>query len=444
MNNFEILYSKIEERSAIVGVVGLGQVGLPTALTFCKAGFHVLGHDINKELLKKLESGQTPFFEPGLEEILKTSLDDKKFHTENNIENLVSKCDVLIICVATPISEEILPNLSFLANVCNSLAKQKIDGKLILIESSIPPFTFENLILTILDKEHQLGEKFWIAFVPERLAPGQAISEITTTPRVIGYKDKNSEILAKILYQNIVKSQIVTAPVRVVEVSKLVENTYRDVNVALANEVSKICEIYGIDVDDLRIVCNTHPRVNLLSPGPGVGGPCLPKDPHLLLNPQDSNSIRSDLILEARKVNDSMPFHVLELINQEFGDNSTGKTITVLGVSYKANVSDTRYSPATQIIPSLKQKGFKVEVYDPFSDETFGGEKSNDLWDSISRSSMVLILIDHSEFKSISLDKIKHAMEKPVIFDCRRIFDKTQAENIGIKYIGIGYYPKTK
>jgi len=444
MNNFEIIRSKLEERSAIVGVVGLGQVGLPTALTFCKAGFSVIGHDINSELLKKLTNGQIPFFEPGLEQILKNSLEEKKFHTEEKIENLVSQCDTILICVATPISEEILPNLSFLANVCNSLSKQKINGKLIVIESSIPPYTFENLVLSLLDKEHELGEKFWITCVPERLAPGQAISEIATTPRVIGYKEKKSEILTKLLYQSIVKSEIVTAPVRVVEISKLVENTYRDVNVALANEISKICEIYGIDVDDLRMVCNTHPRVNLLSPGPGVGGPCLPKDPYLLLNPQDNSSIKSDLILEARKVNDSMPFHVLREINHEIGENPNGKTITILGVTYKANVSDTRYSPAIQIIPSLKQRGFKVEVYDPFSDETFGGEKSSDLWNSISKSSMLLILTDHSEFKSISLEKIKHSMENPVIFDCRRIFDKNEAEKIGIKYLGIGYHPKTE
>jgi UDP-N-acetyl-D-mannosaminuronic acid dehydrogenase len=443
MNNFESIHSKIEDKSAIVGVIGLGQVGLPTALTFCEAGFAVLGHDINEELLQELENGQTPFFESGLEEILKNSLSKGKFHTEPQIENLVSKCDAIIICVATPISSEILPNLSFLSNVCNSLAHHKIEGKLILVESSIPPYTFENLVLTTLDKNHELGEKFWIAFVPERLAPGQAISEITTTPRVIGYKDNKSETLARLLYQNIVKSKIVTAPVRVAEISKLVENTYRDVNVALANEIAKICEIYGIDVEELRNVCNTHPRVNLLSPGPGVGGPCLPKDPHLLLNPEGSSSINSNLITEARKVNDSMPFHVLGRINKEFGEDTTGKTVTVLGVTYKANVSDTRYSPAIQIIPSLKQQGFKVEVYDPFSSETFGGEKISSLWDSLSHSSLLLILTDHSEFKSISLEKISQSMQNPVVFDCRSIFDKNQAEKIGIKYLGIGYNPNT-
>ena len=441
MNSFESIRSKIEDKSTIVGVIGLGQVGLPTALTFCEVGFSVLGHDVNKGLLETLEKGQMPFFESGLEEILKNSLSKGKFHTESQIENLVSKCDVIIICVATPISSDILPNLSFLSNVCNSLARQKIEGKLILVESSIPPYTFENLVMTTLDKDQELGEKFWMAFVPERLAPGQAIFEITTTPRVIGYMDNKSETLAKLLYQNIVKSKIVTAPVRVAEISKLVENTYRDVNVALANEIAKICEIYGIDVEELRMVCNTHPRVNLLRPGPGVGGPCLPKDPHLLLNPQGSLPIKSNLITEARKVNDSMPLHVLGIINQEFRNDTTGKTITILGVTYKANVSDTRYSPAIQIIPSLKQKGFKVEVYDPFSDETFGGEKCNNLWDSISKSSMLLILTDHSEFKSINLDKIKQVMETPLIFDCRGIFDKNQVKQIGIKYLGIGYNP---
>ena len=255
MNYFDFIYSNLEKKSATIGVIGLGQVGLSTALIFSEVNFSVIGHDIDKILLEKLENGKTPFVESGLEEILKNSLQKKKFQTELNIENLVEKCDVIIICVATPITSKILPDLSSLTKVCNSLSQLSIIGKLLIIESSIPPYTFENLVLSTLNKNNGLGQNFWIAFVPERLAPGQAISEIKTIPRIIGYDDERSKILAKLLYQNITKSEIVTSSVRMVEISKLVENTYRDVNVALANEIAKICEIYGIDVDELRKIC---------------------------------------------------------------------------------------------------------------------------------------------------------------------------------------------
>ena len=299
--------------------------------------------------------------------------------------------------------------------------------------------------MATLNKKNDLGKNFWIAFVPERLAPGQAISEIKTTPRIIGCKDEQSGILTKLLYQNIVKSKIVISSVRIAEISKLVENTYRDVNIAFANEIAKICELYGVNFHELRKVCNTHPRVNLLAPGPGVGGPCLPKDPYLLLNPQGNPSIRSNLITEARKVNDFMPFHILDIINNEFDyDQINDIVITVLGVTYKANVSDTRYSPALQIIPSLKQKGFEVHVHDPYSDETFGGTKTNNLWDSISKSSMLLILTDHSDFKSINLEKIQETMKRLLIFDCKGVFKRNELEKLGIKYLSIGYNPNKK
>lgn len=440
---YNILLNKIQENEAKIGVIGLGRVGLPTALSFCKAGFDVIGYDIDKNLLSIINSKKSPFEEENIDDILKSSLENKKFHTTDNIQEFVNDSDVIIVCVATPITGDIRPDLSYLENVCNSLAEFSLSGKIIIIESSIPPGTFDILVLPRVSKKNAVGKDCWVAFVPERFAPGNAFSEIRTTPRVIGTVDDGSGILVKKLYEKIVTSQVFTTTAQIAEVAKLVENTYRDVNVALANEVGLICEKYGIDVLELIKVCNSHPRVKLLQPGPGVGGPCLPKDPYLLLNPRGSELINSEIILDSRKINDSMPYHVVNLILKALETQKKTpvlSTVLVLGVAYKADVSDTRFSPAKDVISQLKKNGCKVLVFDPKTKEGFDGEVVADLWEAISYSDVLVILTDHNEFKKLDLEKIHMTMKKiPIIVDTRRIFDNRKAEEIGIKYVSVGY-----
>jgi len=443
----ESIKTRIDNQEAKICVIGLGQVGLPTALTFCDVGFDVTGHDINEELLKIIDQGKSPFEEVGLENLIKSCKEKRKFHTNINFEEAVKNSDVIIVCVSTSINEETRPNLSALENVCNSLSEQNLDGKLIIIESSIPPGTFQSLVLSALQRKNNIGQNCWTAFVPERLAPGQAISEIRSTPRVIGYSDRESGLLAKTLYQKVVASEILITPVLVAEISKLAENTFRDVNVALANEMGLICEKYGIDIAELLKVCNSHPRVNILKPGPGVGGPCLPKDPYLLLNPQGKESIKSKIILESRKINDHMPHHVVELITKALDEQNlelSNSTVLVLGVSYKANVSDTRYSPSAEIIPNLIKKGAQVLVYDPFSSENFGGKSISNVWDAMSSSDVLVVVTDHDDFKKFNLKEIKAKLKNPIIVDTRRIFSSKEAENLGIKYLGVGYTTNLK
>ncbi len=442
------LHDKIERKDAKICVIGLGQVGLPTALTFCRSGYVVIGYDINKSLMSDLNSKKSPFYEPGLDNLLTGSIDSKKFLLADQLEDAVEKSDVIIVCVATPITIDIRPDLSYLEKVCRSLSQFSLVDKLIIIESSIPPGTFEGLVLPILTQKNELGTKFWASFVPERLAPGHAFAEIQTTSRVIGYVDKDSGILAKKLYEKIVKGDVLLAPVQVAEISKLVENTYRDVNVALANEVSMICEEYGIDVSELIKICNSHPRVKLLLPGPGVGGPCLPKDPYLLLNPQGKKPITSKIILESRKINDNMPYHVIDLIKAALDfHHRTLKDVTVLvlGVAYKANVSDTRFSPAAEIIAQLLKNGSTVQVFDPNTKENFGGITVSDMWKAISASDVLVVLTDHDEFRELDLNEIKkHMKENPILVDTKRIFDKNEAENLAIHYVAVGYSNRSK
>lgn len=436
------LLSKVENKEAKICVIGLGQVGLPTALTFCQSGFDVTGHDINKDLLSSLNRSRAPFEEKGLEELLKSCIASGKFHTNSSAEDSIRNADVIIVCVATPLTSGVMPNLSYLEKACQSISEISLENKLVIIESSIPPGTFKGLVLPILEKRSKLGKDFWAAFVPERLAPGTALSEIKTTPRVIGYADKESSDIAASLYRKMVTAQVVSTQVEVAEISKLVENAFRDVNVAFANEVGLICENYGIDVSELIKVCNSHPRVKLLQPGPGVGGPCLPKDPYLLLNPPGKKRIESKIITDSRKINDNMPFHVVELVIgaiTEHGKKASESTVLVLGVSYKANVSDTRFSPSKDIVEHLSKNGCNVIVYDPKSTETFGGQRTEDIWNSLSQSDVLVIVTDHDEFKRLDLGKIKQTMRAPIVIDTRRIFSSSMAEELGIKYISVGY-----
>lgn len=437
------LQNLIETKSVKIGVIGLGQVGLPTALSFCDIGFSVIGNDLNETLLQKLSQGESPFEELGLDNLLKSCIELKRFTLETNFQKTITDSNIIIICVPTPLDDRIKPDLSALENVCNSLSELPLNEKLIIIESSIPPGTMENIVMPLIQK---MNKDCWAVFVPERLSPGQALSEIRTTPRIIGYIDKSSGKLAKSLYEKLVTSNIFLTNAKIAEISKLVENTYRDVNVALANEISLICEKYDIDFLELQKICNSHPRVNLLDAGPGVGGPCLPKDPYLLLNPQNSEIITSKIIESARKINDSMPNHVIEIVKsglEYVGKSLADSKILVLGVSYKANVSDVRLSPAKDIISKLVESSDQVTVYDPKNPESFGAKKSTDLWKSISGSDVLILVTNHDEFKNLNLQEIKSKMNTPIIVDTRRTFDSKKAEEIGIMYYAVGYKGKS-
>jgi len=269
-------------------------------------------------------------------------------------------------------------------------------------------------------------------------------SEIELTPRVIGQTNMESGILVQELYKQIVKADILLTTYQTAEICKLVENTYRDVNIAFANEIGIICEKYGIDFRELSRVCNSHPRVNLHQPGPGVGGPCLPKDPYLLLNPVGAERIESNIIVNARKINDNMPYHVLELIKNALKRSNKdliNTAITILGVTYKANVSDSSYSPAEKIIAELLKMGSKVVINDPKTKENFNANKEKDIWKALTKSDIVLVLTDHDEFKNLDLNEIKKVMNNnPILIDTRRMFNNKEAEEIGFEYISIGYY----
>ena len=439
----EILSKKIQNFHSKICIIGLGQVGLPTALTFSKAGYKVFGYDINTSILELLLKKRSPFEEKGLDELISQTIENKKFEPNSSLNNCIENSDIIIVCVATPTTPDVLPNLSFLENAINSISKFDLSEKLIIIESSIPPGTFKKLVLPKITNNVSLGKNIWASYVPERLSPGQALSEIKKTPRIIGQEDSNSGNLAKSLYQNITNSEIFITESTTAELSKLVENTFRDVNIAFANEISMICEKYNVDFGDLVKICNSHPRVNLHMAGPGVGGPCLPKDPYLLLNPINGNTIESKIISESRKINDLMPLHISKLVTQALENQNktlSDSTIIILGTTYKGNVSDTRYSPSKELIHDLQQKQCSVLVYDPLTDESFGGERIQFLDEkALSNCDALIIISDHDEFKKINPSLFQSMIDKPIIVDTKRILNSDDIENLNMIYVSVGY-----
>jgi UDP-N-acetyl-D-mannosaminuronic acid dehydrogenase len=269
---------------------------------------------------------------------------------------------------------------------------------------------------------------FYLAYVPERIAPGRALQEFVESPRLVGGIGPNSTRVTSELFGAVCKSVIET-DAATAEVAKLAENTSRDVNIAFANQLALICEHYGVDVKKVIELANTHPRVTIHIPGPGVGDPCLPKDPYLLISGVKSS--RRDIVRTARRINDSMPDHIVRmtlLALKDAGKDARNAKVTVLGTAYKAEVADSRLSPAEPIIRKLLRSGIKVTAYDPYCQEPFSAKRAGGFREAIRDSDCIIMVTDHAEFKKIDLQLLKSEVkEKLIIIDARRVFNPNVA-----------------
>lgn len=437
----EKLIAKIQQRSLCLAVLGSGYVGLPTAALFADAGFHVIAVDIKSEVVKAVNSGASPVNEPGLKELISRNVQAGKLKATLNSAEALNQADAVIISVQTPIDENIKPNLSFLTKALEDLGKNMKKGMLVIISSTVPPGTMLRKVKPKLESLSGLEAEteFHLAYVPERIAPGKAIKEFIESPRLVGGIGSNSTKIAAELFGTVCK-EVVEADAATTEVAKLAENTFRDVNIAFANQLALVCEQLGVDVTEVIEHANTHPRVHIHTPGPGVGGPCLPKDPYLLLHSLSQTD--HGLIGVARQINDNMPKHILSLILQALenaGKDATNSKIAVLGTAYKGNVNDSRLTPSETVIRELLRLGSKVITYDPFCDENFGARKVKSLYEAIENADCMAIITDHTEFKNLRLQEIKALMnEKPAIVDGRRIISSRRAKKMGFTYYGIG------
>lgn len=394
-------------------VIGLGYIGLPTAVVLSCYGHTVIGVDIKKEVLLKLSQGNTHLKEPSLGLLIKQVIDRGILH----LESTPKSAEVFIIAVPTPNKSDKSCDLSFVLQAVNSILPILSEGNLIIIESTIPPMTCEEVVKPLIEQAGlQVGKDVFLAHCPERVIPGQIMKEITENDRVIGGYSEECARRAAAVYSTFTTGQIILTDLRTAEMTKLMENTFRDVNIALANEMAQICDHLGIDVLKAIKMANKHPRVSFLWPGPGVGGHCLAVDPYFIIEKAPDLAL---LIAQARKINKAMPEYIAKKTRRLLAGIESPK-ICVFGVSYKGNVEDTRESPALEIIHLLELEGFQITIYDPYV--VMEGLAKNPV-QAVQGADLILILTDHSEFSSFDYSSLAKGMRTPVVFDTRGIVE---------------------
>ena len=400
-------------------VIGLGYIGLPTACLFANANHEVIGIDVNQETIEKLNQGKLPFEEKGLEELFEKALPNMRFKRE------MEEADVFLIAVPTPLDKEAKrADLRYVREATRSISNCIKEESIVILESTVPPGTCERLILPMLrNKAH-------LVHCPERAIPGNTIHEMIYNDRIIGSNENKFGELAKEIYSSFVKGNIYLTNLRTAEMVKVMENTFRDINIALANEFAQIAEESGVNIWEAIELANKHPRVNILKPGPGVGGHCIAIDPWFLVE----NSIRSRIVNLAREINDSMPRHLLRLV-KEIGIGAPG-TITVLGVAYKSDVDDTRETPALKFIKLAENEGYEVKIHDPFV-KYFEYEILS-LEEAVRNSDCLAIITDHSKFKEIDPGEISKLMRRKNVVDSRNILDRERWAGAGFKMKVLG------
>ena len=435
------LIEDIQNKKLRLAVLGSGYVGLPTAALFAETGFKVIAVDLKREVVKAVNNGLSPVNEPGLGELVKRNVEAGRLRATQKTAEALSQADSVIISVQTTIDQNKKPNLSFLTKALKEVGKTMKKEMFVVVSSTVPPGTMLEKVRPKLEFLSGLNAdtKFYLAYVPERIAPGKALKEFVESPRLVGGVGPKSTKIVSELFKTVCK-QVIETDAATAEVAKLAENTFRDVNIAFANQLALICEQLGVDAAEVIKLANTHPRVNIHTPGPGVGGPCLPKDPYLLVH--NTKPTNRSIFRTARQVNDYMPKHIVKLtLNalKEAGKKVRGSKIAILGIAYKANVDDTRQSPSKQIIQELTSLGAEVKACDPYCNETFNAKRANTLQEAVKDADCIVIATDHLSFKEMNFEEIKNQMnDKPIIIDGRRIVKPNEVEKRGFRYCGLG------
>ncbi len=416
-------------------VLGLGYIGLPTASTFATHGVQVVGVDVNQRVVEVLRNGEIHIHEPGLRTLVQAA-----FHSENlRVTEQPEPADAFIIAVPTPITPEKQADMQHVIAATESIVPHLRAGNLVMLESTSPPRTTVDLLAPILERSGlKAGEDFFLAYSPERVLPGKILQELIENARVIGGINRVSAEAGRDLYSLFVRGEILLADATTAEMVKLMENTYRDTNIALANEFSSLGLRYGVDIWRAIEIANLHPRVNILKPGPGVGGHCVSVDPWFLV---EGAPELTPLIRQAREVNDAQPENVIALVEGTLGELK-GRRITALGLSYKPNVDDLRESPAIEIVRALVGKGAEVLFYEPFAQgaEVEGAREAPSLEEAFQGSEGIILLVDHKVFHDLDPKWVAGFLEVKTAIDACGAWDRQVWRDAGfqIEVLGVG------
>ena len=393
---------------------------------FANSGHTVRGVDIDASKIEGALRGEVGAEEPGLTDQLSQAVAGGRLSASTSF----SPADVFVIAVPTPVSGDLTPDISFVLNACRSVADHLTAGNLVIVESTIPPGATVNDIAPALEQSGlRAGQDFSIAYCPERVLPGNIMAEIVGNDRIIGGIDEHSTEMATGLYRSFVTGQLHQTNATTAEMVKLAENTYRDVNIALANTLANISESVGVSVWDVVEMANMHPRVDIHRPGPGVGGHCIPVDPWFLVSAGDSSA---ELIRTARTVNDAQPNLIAQKALALAGGPGTPR-IAVLGAAYKPDVSDARESPTSELVSVLSRSGAVVTVHDPNVD-SFDPELTGTIQDAVDGADLVVVMVGHHEYRSLEPSLIGSRMRNQSVLDTCNVLDREAWTRSGFEF----------
>ena len=412
----------------------MGYVGLPVACLCVEKGMDVYGADIDNKKLESIEKGISPIDDPYLNKEVQEI--KGKINLTDNLKKAVNSSSVVIVCVPTPVDKDNFPDLTALKNACNEISKTLKKDDLVIIESTISPGTIEEFVLPILKKSNT---NFYLAHCPERIDPGNKKFTIKDLPRVVAGIDKRSTRKAAEFYREIIDAEITElSSVKAAEATKIMENTFRDINIAFVNEMAKSFDKAGIDTSEVIKGASTKPFGFMPHyPGAGVGGHCIAVDPYYIISRAKQLGFNHKFLTLAREINESMPSYTIELLEQELeklNKRLENSNIGILGLAYKEDVDDIRESPALKIIDILKSKNSNVYVFDPNVKDKSNVENIDEL---LKKSDYIILVTDHNEFKSMEINKLKEN-NILVVIDGRNCLDKDKIKNLGIAYHGIG------
>jgi UDP-N-acetyl-D-mannosaminuronic acid dehydrogenase len=437
-----------------ITVVGMGYVGIPAAALLADVdGFSVTGLQRRSKRsgwkIDHLNAGKSPFEgdEPGLAELISRVVKKGTFRVTDDVE-VLRDSEVILIDVQTPTDADHNPQYGSLREVSEQIGKRIQRSTLVIVESTVAPGTTQNIVQKIIEKHSGMtgGEDFDLAFAYERVMPGKLIHNIVNLPRIVGGITPKSAQRARDIYLKITKAKVHETDVITAELSKTIENAYRDVNIAFANEMALVCENLGVNVFEIIELVNELPSRMMHIPGAGVGGHCLPKDTWLLrygLNQYGTHKMEPNFIALAREINNHMPIHMVELVEDALkkrGRKIKGATVTVLGIAYLENADDTRNTPAAAFIEALEKRGAHVILHDPYVREwDFSThEIERDIRKAVKDSDCIALVTKHKDYLGLNFDELRDLMRTPTLVDGRNMFDKDTVISKGFEYRAIG------
>jgi nucleotide sugar dehydrogenase len=447
LNEFELIES-IQSGNISICVIGIGRIGLPTALSFANSGLSTIGVDINSKLVEMINSKIFPLKdEPGYD-VLFDKVIHQKFYASTKIQEVVPNSDVIVLSLPTPMDENNIPDYSALLSVGKQLGELLTKDSVVIIESTVEPGFIENqLISSIESSERKLvaGKDFAIGVCPETANPGQIMNDFEKLPRLVGAIDDHTSNVIMKIYKHVFTVDLIPMPnCKTANAVKLTTNVFRDINIAFINELSILFEKVGIDIMTVLDAAKSKYNFQVHYAGPGVGGPCLPVNSYQMINLAKSVGLATLKSVETgRIINESMPNHVIDLLHDAFdecGKSLVNSNVLILGISYKPDVKDTQITPAEIIIKKLKSLKTNILIYDPYFKSTniFGLDTESNLIEALQKSDALILVTAHKEFHDLDPIFLKSKMKSPIIIDCKCIIDQQKSKNSGLIYRGIG------